>query len=204
MKYSSHRPLRIAVFEQKHRVENNDQSRNLLTAVAKKLKNFGVEIVPVDFDLDMKDLETVRRSIVDFEAGRSLLADYLENLLPDTLRHVVSRSQSISGSVLMDHYDRAARYRQILGKKMAMFDAIIAPSAAGEAPLGLNYTGSSIYNTLWTFLHAPVLNIPAGTGTAGMPIGLSLVGSRFRDAELLDVGQTIVEILHAEEDESVN
>ncbi|MEM9223812.1 MAG: amidase [Pseudomonadota bacterium] len=65
------------------------------------------------------------------------------------------------------------------------YDVIVTPSAGGEAPPGLESTGDSKYNALWTFVGAPCANIPAGKGTNGLPIGVQLVGRAGEDARLI-------------------
>ncbi len=64
-------------------------------------------------------------------------------------------------------------------------DAVLAPGACGEADRGLESTGNSILNSLWTLLHAPVVSVPASDGAAGLPLGVQLVGFRFADGDLL-------------------
>jgi len=44
----------------------------------------------------------------------------------------------------------------------------------------------------------PVINIPAFVGSNGMPIGISLVGHRSRDQQLLRTSRILSEILMAE------
>ena len=65
------------------------------------------------------------------------------------------------------------------------FDAILTPSAVGEAPLGLSDTGPITFNYLWTVLHMPAINLPLFTGPNGLPIGVQLVARRHDDDRLL-------------------
>jgi Asp-tRNA(Asn)/Glu-tRNA(Gln) amidotransferase A subunit family amidase len=68
-------------------------------------------------------------------------------------------------------------------------DAILTPSAPGEAPVGLTSTGSPVFNHLWTLLHLPCVNVPGLTGPSGMPVGVQLVGRRGSDAVLLAIAE---------------
>jgi Asp-tRNA(Asn)/Glu-tRNA(Gln) amidotransferase A subunit family amidase len=64
-------------------------------------------------------------------------------------------------------------------------DLLLAPSAPGEAPRGLDSTGEATFNRLWTGLLVPCLNLPAGTGPMGLPVGVQTVGARNDDFRLL-------------------
>ncbi|SEO78531.1 Amidase [Salinihabitans flavidus] len=64
-------------------------------------------------------------------------------------------------------------------------DAILCPAAPGPATEGLEFTGDSIFNGVWTLLGTPAVTIPAFTAENGLPMGLQLVGARGQDARLL-------------------
>lgn len=64
-------------------------------------------------------------------------------------------------------------------------DAIIAPSAPGPAPAGLEYTGSPVFNGLWTLCGTPAVTLPLFVADGGLPMGLQLIGRRGDDARLL-------------------
>lgn len=44
---------------------------------------------------------------------------------------------------------------------------------------------------MWTILHVPVLNVIGFKGENGMPIGLTLVGARYADRNLLHAAKTV-------------
>jgi Asp-tRNA(Asn)/Glu-tRNA(Gln) amidotransferase A subunit family amidase len=78
---------------------------------------------------------------------------------------------------------RAARLR--LPAFFDDFDAILVPSAPGEAPKGLGATGDPLFNRPWTLLGVPCVTVQAGKGPNGMPLGVQLVGRLGDDARLL-------------------
>jgi amidase len=63
---------------------------------------------------------------------------------------------------------------------------LLAPSAVGEAPEGLGSTGDARFNAIWTLAWTPCMTLPAAIGRKGLPLGIQLVGPRFRDEALLD------------------
>ena len=64
------------------------------------------------------------------------------------------------------------------------YDAILTPSASGEAPKGLKSTGNPIFCTIWTFCGMPCITLPLLQGKNGLPIGVQLVSSLFDDERL--------------------
>ena len=65
------------------------------------------------------------------------------------------------------------------------FDAILTPSATGEAPLGLGFTGDPVFNGMWTMLGVPSVSAPLLKGKNGMPIGVQVIGRKKDDAGIL-------------------
>jgi len=64
------------------------------------------------------------------------------------------------------------------------YDAIITPSATGEAPKGLEFTGNPIFCTIWTYCGMPSISLPLLQGKNGLPVGVQLVSSQFDDERL--------------------
>ncbi len=74
-------------------------------------------------------------------------------------------------------------------------DLWIAPSAPGAAPKGLESTGDPIMNLPWTQAGLPVLNLPAGTNSGGLPLGLQLIGKWYEDEALLYWAESIAKVV---------
>ena len=68
------------------------------------------------------------------------------------------------------------------------YDAILTPSANGEAPKGLNSTGDPIFSTVWTYCGMPSINLPLLQGKNKLPIGIQLVSSLYDDERLFRNG----------------
>ena len=80
------------------------------------------------------------------------------------------------------------------------FDAIITPSAPGEAPLfSAGNTGNPIFSTVWTLCGLPCLNMPVLMSENDMPIGVQLVGGREEDDRLLRMGSWMLATLNTVE-----
>ncbi len=72
-----------------------------------------------------------------------------------------------------------------LGPVFDRCDAILTPSTPGPAPRGLESTGSSIFNGVWTLCGTPAITLPLLESENGLPMGVQLVGRPGDDARLL-------------------
>lgn len=102
----------------------------------------------------------------------------------------LTRKAIVTGdAILARDYLAALDWRDIfyaaLDEVFQRCDAILCPAALGPAPKGLESTGSSLFNGLWTMVGTPAVTIPAFTAENGLPMGVQLVGPRGQDARLL-------------------
>lgn len=79
---------------------------------------------------------------------------------------------------LAEMRDEIASLRPKMDALARGYDAIITPSAPGEAPSGLGWTGDSRFCMMWTGLGVPAINIPGFASSNGLPIGLTLIAPR--------------------------
>ena len=77
---------------------------------------------------------------------------------------------------------RTARCRERMVDLFRECDGLIAPSAPGEAPRGLERTGEPIFGLMWTLLGLPCITLPCGAGPNGLPLGVQLIGRHGGDA----------------------
>jgi Asp-tRNA(Asn)/Glu-tRNA(Gln) amidotransferase A subunit family amidase len=75
-------------------------------------------------------------------------------------------------------------------------DVLLAPAAAGEAPVGLeNVVASPWAYAAWTTLHVPSLSLPVFQGPHGLPIGAQLVAKHHEDRRLFSAARWAYRIL---------
>jgi Asp-tRNA(Asn)/Glu-tRNA(Gln) amidotransferase A subunit family amidase len=67
--------------------------------------------------------------------------------------------------------------RAMLSEVFSEFDVLLAPSTAGEAPVGIAATGDPLFNRIWTLLHVPVVHVPVAHGPHGLPVGVTVAGA---------------------------
>jgi len=139
--------------------------------------------LPAPFD----DAVAMHRTVHSAEMAKCY-AHYYErgkDELSDVLRNMIEEGQRVSA---VDYQRALAGREQLiawLGGFFNDYDAIVTPATTGEAPKGLEATGSPIFCTIWTFCGTPAITLPLMEGSNGLPLGVQLVGGRGDDARLL-------------------
>ncbi|KAK2597381.1 hypothetical protein QQS21_006005 [Conoideocrella luteorostrata] len=159
----------------------------------KLLREKGADVEDVDLPESFAKCSDWREIVVTEEARAAFLPKYREDktkLHVDIVALVESRDLPSRKQVLEAH-DGIARLRSEWDQIAAKYDIILTPSALDEAPEGLESTGTAIFCSMWTILHVPAMNIPGFKGALGLPIGLTAIGSRYSDMEVLQGGKAV-------------
>jgi Asp-tRNA(Asn)/Glu-tRNA(Gln) amidotransferase A subunit family amidase len=105
--------------------------------------------------------------------------------ISEDLKPIVERGRQITRTEYEDALAVKASAETFFQDFFTEYDAIIAPSAAGEAPLFGPTTGDPIFCTLWTLAGLPCVTLPLLVGDTGLPIGVQLIGPVEKDNRLL-------------------
>ncbi len=135
----------------------------------------------------LSNLVAVQARIHEYEiaAQQAELFEIHWDLVSDTLKPIITRARQISKAEYEDALQVKASAEAFFADFFVEFDAIIAPSAAGEAPKFGNGTGDPIFCTLWTLAGLPCVTLPLLVGETGLPIGVQLIGPAEKDDRLL-------------------
>jgi Asp-tRNA(Asn)/Glu-tRNA(Gln) amidotransferase A subunit family amidase len=125
--------------------------------------------------------------IMHYEFAQSLAPAV--RMHPDQLSAVLVNAV-IQGSKICprQYLDMKSIQAEFRDKWTALFqdaDIILTPSAPGTAPSGIEGTGSSIFNVIWSLLGWPCLHLPTSMAHNGLPLGVQLVAKPGADASLL-------------------
>jgi Asp-tRNA(Asn)/Glu-tRNA(Gln) amidotransferase A subunit family amidase len=162
------------------------ETRAALDEARNAFERAGAEVFDFDLPEFFDGVYNAHRVVCGFESTRNY-SDELRRfpeLVSDDFRR--ERVQVGEASTLKDFRDAVKlgmRARMWMDKTIVdqRIDAILAPSAPGEAPLGLKTTGTAILNYLWTHLHTPAVTLPHFEGPKGLPVGVQLIGRRYED-----------------------
>jgi Asp-tRNA(Asn)/Glu-tRNA(Gln) amidotransferase A subunit family amidase len=110
----------------------------------------------------------------------------------DALR---ARIKPVPVRTLLSALDEAATLRSRFHRMIEGFDAILTPSAPGEAPPMKAAVADATFNGMWTLLHVPCITLSGLAGPAGLPVGVQLVARRGEDAHLIKVADAVAPLL---------
>ena len=157
-----------------------------------------LEARPVRFPAGFGDLPSTNRTIHWYENARSLADEYArhrDRLAPQLIQRCKD-GMAIEPRDYLHALQRAAAFRQSMLEVFGDHDVLITAAATGEAPAGLESTGDTSMNSVWTQLHLPCISIPAGKGRHGLPLGLQVIGRMGDDARLLACASYIEKCLN--------
>lgn len=148
----------------------------------------------------LSNLVAVQARIHEYEIAQHQ-AEVFDNhwdMISDTLKPIITRARQISTTEYEDALAVKASAEAFFDDFFIEFDAIIAPAAAGEAPLFGNGTGDPIFCTLWTLAGLPCVTLPLMVGETGLPIGVQLIGPAKKDDRLLRTARWLQNHIAAE------
>ena len=139
----------------------------------------------------------MHRIIMEADLARSFAYEYQTggDKLSQVLKEMIERGQKVSAVDYNNAVDGVETIYQGFDQLFEWHDAIITPATIGEAPMGLDATGSPIFCTIWTLCGMPAITLPLLQGENGMPLGVQLVGPRNDDGSLLRTARWLVETL---------
>ncbi len=165
-----------------------------VTAAAQRLERAGATVSDFALPKGFEAFEGAIRRVAGYEFAGAMAWERLNRKaqLSDALLH--GRVRDGLGVTLEEYRSALAGlgiYRAQTAIASHDLDLLICPSAPGEAPEGLQATGSAVLNGLWTSLHLPCVTLPLFHGPKGLPIGLQLVGHFGQDPRLLSAATAI-------------
>jgi amidase len=162
-------------------------TRALVEETAARLAGAGAAVAEADLPPAFAGLADAQRTIMAVEAARTwgALRDREGERLSPVLRDLLAEGEAVAPAREAEARAQAERCRALLPEVFGPADALLTPSAIGEAPEGLGATGDPAFNRIWTLLGTPCLSLPAGRGPAGMPIGIQLVGRAGAEGDFL-------------------
>lgn len=182
--------------------ENAELStRRAMKQASDLIRDAGGTIVDIELAPEFREAAEAHSVIQSYEGWRSLAFELKSH---DAALSVALKDYLAPGAEhTREHYDWArkvqATCRALFWQVFQDIDAVITPAAPGEAPANLAFTGSPIFNKIWTMLGVPAVTVPGIAGPAGMPIGVQVIGLAGHALETLAHADWLYRVLAKEE-----
>jgi Asp-tRNA(Asn)/Glu-tRNA(Gln) amidotransferase A subunit family amidase len=175
-----------------------DVRKNTLKA-AEILRQQGAQVTEVDLPWTAD----VRKAFTDalvFPLGRLLeqLIEGREEQANDYVRAMAIRSRSITLDDHLASFDQLAHMHQTLQDVFENHDALICPTLADNRWLaeGSDTPHEDLMNAGMTYpfnmlSRHPVLSVPSGVASHGVPTGLQIIGPTYEDAVVMRIGAAL-------------
>ena len=163
------------------------ETQALLDRVAGALGRAGASVRDRELPSGFGALAGAHPIAMNSESARALgweLA-HRQDQISDGLRERLTFGLTQTPAALDNAYAVFQTTQRAFPDAMDGLDILVTPSAPGEAPKGLDWTGDPAFNFIWTSLHVPCVTVPAGTGPNGLPLGIQIVGRYGDDRAVL-------------------
>jgi Asp-tRNA(Asn)/Glu-tRNA(Gln) amidotransferase A subunit family amidase len=181
------KPARIGLCRTPSWPDAEPASRQALETAAERLGRDNVSVAQITLPAAFDDFNAWQSVVLRFEAFRTFAYErtaHEDKLAASTLAELAAGCRIARRDYLAAKAG-IRECRRLIADVFEEVDLLLAPSAPGEAPLGLESTGEATFNRLWTGLLTPCLNLPGLSGPNGLPVGVQTVGARDDDFRLL-------------------
>jgi Asp-tRNA(Asn)/Glu-tRNA(Gln) amidotransferase A subunit family amidase len=163
------------------------ETQALLARVTDALARAGASVSQRELPAQFAALVDAHPIVMNSESARALgweLAHHA-NQISEGLRERLAFGLNQTQAALENAYRVFETTQRAFPDAMDGLDVLVTPSAPGEAPKGLEWTGDPAFNAIWTSLHVPCVTVPAGIGPNGLPLGIQIVGRQGDDRSVL-------------------
>ena len=178
---------RVGICHTPHWELASEDARRALQVAARHVDKLGARVVEAVVPGAWVGLAQAQMDIMGFEAWAAFAPERNSHagLFSPAFAQVLASGAAVTGERLAQAHALAIHARGEIENLFSQVDVLIAPSATGEAPVGLDATGDPIFSRLWSLLGVPCVHVPTGVGGHGMPVGVTVIGPRWRDAKAL-------------------
>jgi Asp-tRNA(Asn)/Glu-tRNA(Gln) amidotransferase A subunit family amidase len=175
--------------------EGNDALR-IAAAAAEKA---GASVRELKLPALLADAWRIHTIVQQYEAHQAFAWEYRENYdaMPPLLRKRLDESRDIRPVDYDEARSVAEKARVVLCDIFGDVDVILALSAPGAAPKGLDWTGDPRFNRLWTLMGTPCVNVPAHIAEGNLPVGVQVIADYGDDAKALAAARFLEAALKA-------
>lgn len=186
------RTIRVCVLEDAHLSDAVPDAVAALRRTADAFSKAGHAVERKASPIPFERLFKIQRSTMAYEAGRALkfLLREPSGTVGEKIAALIHEGLAIKADTYIDER------REIDGMREALFggvetDVFLWPATPAMAPEGLGWTGDPKYISPWTALGGPIVSLPAGLASNGLPLGCILTSRPGTDAEMCGWARTL-------------
>ena len=188
---------RIGVVRQFFFDHADEETRQHTGAMVERLAEAGAEVeelsLPPSMDTAIEDQQIImavegssfhepmyRRQAMDYQPG---------------IRAMIQRGLDTDAVTYSRAMERRRQFITDMRKLAERVDVLLTPSTPTPPLPDLTNTGNTMYQGPWTSCGLPAITLPSGLSSAGVPLGLQLVGTYMGEAGLLSAARWCEETL---------
>jgi len=190
-------PLRVGICRTYEWKQAQPETVAAFERAAEKLAAGGIPVKEIKLPPTYASLVQAQSDIQLTEQAQSLAHERLTHgpQLSARLRGILEAGLQISSERYDAAQTLARNCRRSLTEVFTDCDVLLAPSAPGAAPAGLESTGDPLFSRIWTLLRVPCVSIPVAAAANGLPVGLQVVGAFGNDAQTLAAAHRLHQVL---------
>lgn len=161
----------------------------------------GAQVERIPAPLSFEDVLRHHQVIHETEFTRNLDGD--PAIAPEhtdgIMKAIIERGRAFTDAQYREALSMVAGAEEFFATFFNDYDAILCPSALGEAPLmSAGTTGDPVCQKIWTFAGLPSLTLPLLQGETGLPMGVQLIGAQEEDGRLFRTARWLeAELFHS-------
>lgn len=170
------------------------ETRAAVEQAQKVLALAGARVSDVKAPAACVGLAQAHVDVMAYEASRALAYEWgaHRGQLSAGLVQMLEVGSAMTYEQYRDRKDTAALGGRAMQAVFKDYDLLLAPSAAGVAPLKVQGTGDPLFCRSWSLLGLPCVHLPFATGPVGLPVGLQAVGAWGDDGRTLGFARWVL------------
>jgi aspartyl-tRNA(Asn)/glutamyl-tRNA(Gln) amidotransferase subunit A len=160
--------------------------RHMIDTVASSLAGAGATVLDVSLPASFSEVIPRHRVIMAVEAAafhRTRLHKHPQDYAP-RIRELLEEGIACPAAELRHCQEHQAQLKQEMLACFAGVSALLTPATTGPAPKA-DTTGDPAFNSPWSYTGLPVVSIPTGQFSDGLPLAIQLIGKPGSELELV-------------------
>ena len=193
------RPLSVIVPDDILIADASADVKAAMARMADAFANAGHKVERRKSPVSFVRIAELQRTTHLYETGRALayLQEVPRGMAGDKILEAVRDGLAMSTTRYLDERGEMEGHARDFFAAHAGADVFLWPATPEPAPKGLAWTGERKYIAPWTALGGPVVTVPAGKATNGLPIAALLAGHPGADRDMCGFARTLANVVGA-------